>query len=1633
MKLHSQGPDFFSEAETAYKELFQSEIFTYPESLSEVRWLELYGDGEIEDEDDDLEPETLGPTTSSDGTPSTLPQILYLAYKNYGLFQLDQLRHKLAQIEVHLQSVDFSQAGGVTANIATTGLEYLAEALGRDETDLELWRIVARVSEYLGSQRLARYCLEAVIENDGTTFDDQLEFLGLDEHFARERLNLLLNNVVDRASETQLQFSGKKRKALKKAIQRYIDPCSYLPITCQRSLGTINDHRSQRIEIVVPSQSWAAAGKAILLSIQQGEKGIMIPTSGSNYSLKTPLQNHDFPRDSQSLESSDKQAQRRQNSMANYRADTDEYTRTNDNTQRNIDQLSQSIGLAIPIRHNTEITSSADFPKGIGQNASQDLPLVNGDVLPTVIDEDHHVEMPANKTIRKRSSDEADLPELNDAVRSRSKRIKARASAADSVSNNAESAEEWAKWFAEQLQIYVQADELAFRSADKILSTLRCKLIGPFDRLKEALLYAADAARENESMPSDDIAIRALKQLLETWDLSKSRAFLNGGGLQDLTRGSQPVSISSYLEQSMREAQPGASWVGLPDNYRLEEFITRTKVRPLENVNELATHWLYQLLTPQDQDQSFYTSHLWSDVLKETVVQILVQVDEYILSSLRRSSMAEVGDTAILVQTIFELHLDIYGRITNPSSIVDETTRTLQRDRLCRWASFASEVFNRFELVDAITNETLEIRFLWSTVAYNNLVEASSTEHTVICYRDLIKMLRHQAKQKGVEQTFIYLINNALIPEISVKAAEREIARLTTIDFFTSVFSLEDEDPFATIDNLEPLLRMSVDSDVPSNSDDRSTVQTIHNEGPETPVAATQGSTLLEAQRFLKSATPSLRLFLWQKLRDAYSVINYPSMILFCNLRSLALIVDHLGSQMYVDVTTESDAESYLHWMHQVDTLMTQILALMVTDSNAFECIDDDHVRSLMNTLVSLVRIVHVFALWEDSIRVGQVQPPIQVSTAGVRAQVKSAEKFRDMIVRTWSLQYLIFKEGIQQNISAFESAEKDLLDYLKLVHCILGLRTYCGLANKAFLKLAKVEMLRLKPCEGWDNDMPQIISDLHGLKITSQTSQVMDHACEPTEIDKHTAFEVLDLVMLHVHRMSMKDLLKSDLKFAVDKLQQVIKVPKISSTTAARTFNKRLVNNYLKSPINPIDLFRSVRGIGGLSSMPARTEGWEIAQQGWYFLLGHLSLAKWRSLAQKRTGAGSTEDLENAKVFFKLDLEFDTERWETWYRLGQVFNALLEEYTTWTADRLDNDMAGLVELQRQSILCYNVALAIATRYTDPSFETTNKIAELCADYGARIYSSSREPFSMQAFSLHEYERHYNGVMQGMYKREPFKPVYLYPAWKLASALLKKACLQNPNDWMNFYLRGKVLWKMHSYNDGVLNAGKRIQHQLVINTFIRAVKCVPEKRDSRHPDRPMILEPHYKLLSIVHKMVTARVLTPQLGCRTLKATQYARKVPDVQDSEEWVDYMQEVLKALRLADKSNWHHRMVARAANTIYETDPDDLRTWLGAKHELTQQMFTKTMTIQIWRPENERPGRHFVYTGRYVRFFIGILYRLKDKDSMEALARRIRKRGGDFVNHTTIWHELSFAYLAVSFRRSSLNSMPILSIAST
>lgn len=1387
--------------------------------MSEAQRIENYGAvEELEDDsEDDLLPAIAVTVTGVDVAPSSLPQILYLAYKNHGQFQLDKLKARLSRIEQAIQSDDQLTPTSSILETAFSSLEHFVEALDRDDTDLELWRQVARIAGLLGSRRIARFCLESVVDTDDGDFDPWMEPLGLEESFAREQLKPLLRSLNDQLSESQLTAKFSKDRKLMGLLKRNVDPIPYLPSHTLNPLAQSIARPAENQFIAVPLRTWASCGKAILFRLHQEAQGVVNSDSGAGYSLVIPS----------SSPAVISQAPARQISTRGSIADHDRQSFVRSPTEDKAEYVDAPMEVSTaegPAEgnedHPIDLTDSVvqramerptklDQVEDRGSGIPVEVPLAQGRAEngQTAVRPAGMVALPT----RKRSSEAAELPDSTDIGRSRSKRIKARGSI-DPDSLKDTTAEDWGRWYEQQLQIYHEADEPAFGTVASILTKLGSKNLGSLKVLRDIVSNPRTASSEavNDAKTSLNMAAQDLKTMLDGWDLPKSKAFLSGHDAKESAGpigGTQNPGFTAFLEHSTQEPRASSKRPLLPGDYTLDGFANQLNNGGWHGLHQIAYEWIAYFLSPVRLEGgvvSLYETFSWPDSLKEIVVQMLVNEDEAIFSQtcrlvdlIEQQSTSSEGTQALarfnnsktnrvqLVQTIYELHLDVYGRITNPSSEVDATTRLLQRDRLCRWAAFASKLMHQWSSLpdgEGWSSGDLEIRFMWASVVCTSLLEPASRDHTVLCFQDLIRILEN-ARLKQQIDTIIDLPNNAIMPEISVEAAEKEISRLTTLDFFMGIFSSENNDPLTIVESLEPLLDLSVQ---PVKTINYTSSESTEGSDPENQPAeqseAHTNAQLLEALQFLNRGSLHLRLFLWQRLRNAYQAIHYPPQILSCSLRSFALITDHLASSSYTDSSPENRHDNLLRWLNKLDDLLTRILAAALFHKDAFETLDADHIRVSLEALATLRNILHIFALWEDTIRVGKTQVPISVNQTAHRALGKSTDKFRDMIVRTWTLQYMLLKEAVIQSPELFANADESLLYYLKRVHQTIGLRCYCSLADKMFLKLMKSELERFKLAEGWDTDMAQLVFDLYGLKISSTTAEMQDHGCLPEELDRRTAVEVMDTVLLHVNRLSIKDLLKSDLKFAVDKMQQVIKIPKVTTNATARTFNYRLVNNYLKSPINPVDLYRSVRGIGGLCGNPARSEGSDIAAKGWYFLLGHIALAKFRS--QKRSPLGSRDDLEIARTFFRHDLEFDTDRWETWYRLAQVYDAMIEEDSTWTAEKLENHMADMAALQRKAIHCYAMAMAIGTRCGDASFEGTSKMADLCADFGTRIYASTREPYSMRAFDMNDFMRPFNRAGQGMYENHQFPGLTLYSAWKFASSLLRRASIQKPQDWM---------------------------------------------------------------------------------------------------------------------------------------------------------------------------------------------------------------------------------------------------------
>lgn len=1480
------------------------------------------------------------------GEGTSLPQALFLSYKNHGQFILDRIKHKGRKAGASRKQV-LEQAE--VMEDARKAINDFNAALDRDPSDAELWRRTARTAAFLNSARMSRFCLEAAIELDDDPAVADVEPPSLAEGFAGAELKDQLVVMSDDIALSHPAMKPYLERELPPLLRRHLDPIPFLP-NPTKELGSRQVLAAPvilpRPTIDVTSLSWAQLGLLLCQSAQ--EHGL----SGQPVVIQLPEGCADEDEDSQ--------------------MDVDQET-----------QVSQPAAAteAIASESTTEVKAPAKEGEVKGEmdgnkDTAADAPQAT-------------VSLPS----RKRSMSVAGLPEPVEEDNADSKRPK-RVRRRDTV---AEEAVDETTLRATQLQPYQGADQNLFQLTKNILENLGVTDKTTVDRIGEIIDSCALEERTSKITHTASIDLR---DSLATFDEENASVFL-------AKAETTALGLNTFLEHTKSGAQRASETSTFDESSGFKAFVKRVNKAELP-AQDVAFEWVVAI-------SRTYVSNKWSEQLKTAFVQVITQFDETLHEKVEQeierlrgegSEYSELKELDNLVQILLEIYLDVYERITNPNSRVDHAVRIGTRERLSDWLDLAASM-SRSRPVDAGID--LSLRFLWACVFSTTLADGVTRDHIIGCWHSLRDYLTVAGHDK------IELPNNAVMPEVSSGEADREISKLTTMDFFLGLFQEEMADPVATIDTLEPVLNpeaVLVAADKKGLPDGE---KTELEKPAKLPIKECASQGLKDLWKFLLASNTDLRLLLWSRLSDAYGNISYTTKQFSCLLKSIEMVANDMDSETYLSTTPELRRRILMKLVRSIHDMMVSALSLALNDNTAFDIIDEEHLRSTASTLARLSCFIHVAVMQEDEFTLG-ITPTPSKSTA----YNDLLSNLRDLQVRIWTLQYCLIKVGIHQNVSVFKTPDNDLADFLNAVHQVLGLRKSCSSSNKVFLKMMRIEMLKQKNIENWEDYLGQVLYDLNGLKLGVGIWEVQDHGCSPEKLEKRQAMQLVEKIMMLANRMSMKDLLKSDLKNTIEHMQGAIGQAK-SSTPMIH--NLRNFQEYIKKPIHPLRLYQALDGTVPLDAMNVNTAEAALAQHGWFFLLGMIALTRFKGVdLNRRQTPGATDDLRIGATFLRLQLQFTPDKWEAWFRLAECFDYELDEAVLWSADKMNKERGELLKFQRQAIHCYTLALSHSHSWDPETKEDEDKLRQLYYNFAMRMYASSREPFAMEPFQHGDYARFYpeaNG--SGTFKKLLHKEMTDFEVWKYAAALFRKAMDGRPKDWKNPYMLSKCLWKMYQKDPEALGEkDKKARPTIkgivaVLEKTIEVVSLLPKPRHGQDP----ILEPHYKIVSVLYKLVNREEMTPQEATDILQRQPYAlhrgEKVT-IEQLDDWESYVTETLRLLRDKDKSHWQHRIIMRHARMIYDPEKDDSSDQFieaqAAFAVLREHMVTKMMAINVWKCDAERPGRHHVFTEQYVRYIVRLLTVTNDRVNMEGLLRKIRKKGVDFYHFSDLWASCVQAY---------------------
>ncbi|CAI2186970.1 5099_t:CDS:10, partial [Funneliformis geosporum] len=624
-----------------------------------------------------------------------------------------------------------------------------------------------------------------------------------------------------------------------------------------------------------------------------------------------------------------------------------------------------------------------------------------------------------------------------------------------------------------------------------------------------------------------------------------------------------------------------------------------------------------------------------------------------------------------------------------------------------------------------------------------------------------------------------------------------------------------------------------------------------------------------------------------------------------------------------------------------------------------------------------------------------------------VNAEAESSEHLHILCARTWILFYHLLKE--KSSVSS-----EEFVEFLVTVHDQLGERYICGTDNGAFLKFCIKAFTELHPSENRIHEY-QCCHCLYRVVLSVDTEVPWDHKTQPVELDIKTAELLFKNIRNYINEKPFRTWqIKNDVKDTLDKIANIVIPPR------SDRFNQCSwrTQHFLDSEINfyeAIQYKEHDHYVSDLGAVSYRDAGEAITDL--YYFRGKILQYQFKTRT-KGNQTKAIETLERAIEQFTYDLSNNPLRFASWYALGSCYASLADENLTWNAEEIINNRGRIAKYQKKSFLCYARAAKVITWFSgQQSLAVPSDEVNFWRDFGYQVYSMITEPMSMEAFQLNPYHA-------VLWRRPSVKDAYAFSAYCFGKAMQNERYLienQSDNgngtpmihDWRIPYMLGKCYQKLQK------------PPEVVIQLYKMAVDRTPEKSGVSGQEK--ILDAEYKITSALSKYLIKGQIKPSLIEKYLDIDIEGEDVAAVAHKGSQEDHLESFdinipeyrhaydlicskLEDIRKADKNKWHHRPIFRHARLIYhvEQKPEIAKSILSPLFHL--KLTSKTF-MNVWKPEFERSGRHFVYVHKYILFYMKLAKVTLDVDTLNKISEKLRKASNIVLKDEIIQTKLATA----------------------
>lgn len=911
--------------------------------------------------------------------------------------------------------------------------------------------------------------------------------------------------------------------------------------------------------------------------------------------------------------------------------------------------------------------------------------------------------------------------------------------------------------------------------------------------------------------------------------------------------------------------------------------------------------------------------------------------------------------------SIFELFVNCYLRILKRDK-EEESTDMLTFDEdighiVERWETLFDDLFSFVDYQSV--SPQLWLRFSWAkSCLLRNKPELST--------KDVSSLLSKMSKVGERAKFDIPMVNYDFIPALNLNSIRIQLSKMDVLEAFTN------DDKSNKI--LERILLQK---------------------GP----SSEETDTEIEMRKLMENSPTLLKLRLWSILltfyQNEYNIQSYK--IGFGHV--LSILVKELNALKQEDADTLGVNKKLLKILGVFCYLAKRYVSFLSSEKWNVKSAPSD--REVLEKLMIFTRFAYVFLLHEDTAEMVSFRHTLKKDFA------KAYECLVSLTVLSYTLVLVYY------DFTLCDPSPDKINDFYSIIHVQLGVRHICNSSGGYLLDYMQQKLSELL-WEYSDRDFFQIVHCRYGIQVSMEYYEAYDHQTEKTEMTDTDAIAVSRYVIPYCYRKKhpLLNPPRNDIKSILDMVYE--SVGDLPGIDASVRRNNSIITRFLDNTVLDMDIISDA--FDGKFEMALSVPDClqvQAAKNGVYFMQGLMALHTFR--IRRRAMQGRSADLDFVIKMLQMDLSSGSHRIDSWLLLGEAYSYLVEDDIIWTSDKLNNEEKKnyTASVQKQAILCYLVAFSLYQHYKllrneERKTEETLEVLKQGAKFeplaptlwnllGRELYGAWMKPMCKLAFRVSASHTHLLGspFPSNSIIKDSGNSTTILDGTKIMSdtvfyqileLVFSRAYCSNGSDWYSLMYLAKVQLKQRD----------RHRFQSILPNLL--LSCLVGLKESTREDP--IVEPHYVYCSALYRAFKHGEIGYSSALELLKKDPiFAEVLPETVVSNN--DFLESLITALRKClsyDKKKWQHKPRYKIAR-IYLDDFKDLESSKKEMDSIINLKPTVRSLSTIWKPDNERPGKHFVYNFMYINFYIEMLDYTADIYPMIYLIKKLRKLGSSMI----------------------------------